>query len=215
MAKKDRLGIRKTREQRSTRVPELGYYLVVTDTEGTERCYFNGLRDSLPESVKGRLVVKVFETETTNLVEKCKEQRKYDPQYRKPWIVFDRDQVKDFDSIIREAEKSGIDVGWSNPCFEIWLYAYYDKMPIIYNSWDCCSKFGALYASKTGIDYDKADENIYSNLIRFGDESKAITIAERSYEQRKESGCKLPSEMWPCTKVHRLIKEIRGKIPTV
>ena len=40
MAKKDRTGNRKTRDQRrNTRVPELGYYLIVTDTEGTESCY--------------------------------------------------------------------------------------------------------------------------------------------------------------------------------
>lgn len=45
MAKKDRQGERRTREQRrNIRVPELGYYIIVTDTEGTERCYFNGLR---------------------------------------------------------------------------------------------------------------------------------------------------------------------------
>ena len=36
MAKGDRIGNRKTREQRRTiKVPELGYYLIVTDTEGT------------------------------------------------------------------------------------------------------------------------------------------------------------------------------------
>lgn len=44
MARNDRTGNRKTREQRKTRrSPELGYYLVVTDTEATERCFFNGL----------------------------------------------------------------------------------------------------------------------------------------------------------------------------
>lgn len=52
MAKKDRKGERKTREQRKNmRVPELGYYIVVTDTEGTERCYFDGLHKELPESI--------------------------------------------------------------------------------------------------------------------------------------------------------------------
>lgn len=43
MAKGDRTGNRKTREQRKMRkAPELGYYLIVTDTEGTERCFFTG-----------------------------------------------------------------------------------------------------------------------------------------------------------------------------
>lgn len=44
MARKDRNGSRKTRDQRSLRrIPVMGYYLVVTDTDATERCYFNGL----------------------------------------------------------------------------------------------------------------------------------------------------------------------------
>ena len=48
MAKSDRTGRRKTRDQRDVRrIPELGYYYIVTDTEATERCYFNGFRNSL------------------------------------------------------------------------------------------------------------------------------------------------------------------------
>ena len=48
MAKKDRTGNRKSREQRKQfKVPELGYYLIVTDTEATERCYFTGLHQAL------------------------------------------------------------------------------------------------------------------------------------------------------------------------
>ncbi len=41
MAKKDRTGNRKTREQRKQfKVPELGYYLIVTDTEATYGALF-------------------------------------------------------------------------------------------------------------------------------------------------------------------------------
>ena len=48
MAKKDRTGNRKPREQKKQfKVPELGYYLIVTDTEATERCFFNGLHQAL------------------------------------------------------------------------------------------------------------------------------------------------------------------------
>lgn len=71
MAKGDRTGNRKTREQRRTiKVPELGYYLIVTDTEGTERCFFAGLHQSLPEEVRNKLVIKVVETKT-RMVASC------------------------------------------------------------------------------------------------------------------------------------------------
>ena len=63
MARKDRTGNRKTREQRKQfKVPELGYYLIVTDTEATERCFFTGLHQALPEDVRNKLVIKYEET---------------------------------------------------------------------------------------------------------------------------------------------------------
>ena len=73
-----------------------------------------------------------------------------DLEYRIPWIVFDRDQVQGFDEIIAKAEREGIQVGWTNPCFEIWMYAYFGSMPVIQNSWTCCSEFGRMYENKTG-----------------------------------------------------------------
>ena len=59
MARKNRNGNRKPREQRSPiKIPELGYYLVVTDTEATERYYFQGLYKELPKEIQSKLVIK-------------------------------------------------------------------------------------------------------------------------------------------------------------
>lgn len=174
MAKKDRTGNRKSREQRKQfKVPELGYYLIVTDTEATERCYFTGLHQALPEDVRNKLVIKVVETKTRTMIDKCLELTAYDAQYRIPWIVFDRDQVQGFDEIIAEAVSKGIQVGWSNPCFEIWMYAYFGAMPAIQDSWTCYSDFGRVYETKTGQKYSKADEQMYGKLCKVGDEEKS------------------------------------------
>lgn len=173
MSKESRSGNSRVRRiSPGTRVPDLGYYVIMTDTEGTERCYFEGLRDSLPSQMKNRLVIKVFQTDTSNLISSVKEEIMYDPQYRCPWIVFDRDQVINFDGIIEEAEKSSINVGWSNPCFEIWLFAYYGKMPTIGESWICCREFGNRFEQKTGCKYDKNDSALYRKLTCDGDEKK-------------------------------------------
>lgn len=197
-------------------VPQLGYYLIVTDTEKTERAYFEGIRDSLPEEIRRRrqLVISVSDTKTKDLVLKCKELHEYDPQYRIPWIVFDRDEVDDFDDIISNAQKEHINVGWSNPCLEIWLYAYFGKMPLISTSWQCCDSFGKIYKSKTGQTYSKSDKDLYKRLIRFGDEKRAIEIAEQKYKEHETDGQKekKPSEKYPCTTVHELVKEIKAKI---
>ena len=109
MGREDRRGKRKSREQsRKRRVPELGYYYIVTDTDQTEKNYLEGLRDSIPEVLKGKIVIKVTKSRTVDLVKICKEGASLYPQYSEPWIVFDRDQVKDFDGIIKNAEQSGI-----------------------------------------------------------------------------------------------------------
>lgn len=61
----DRSGKRKTREQLSKRrVPELGYYFIVTDTKETEQNYMLGLRDSIPKELQGKLVIKVCKWRT-------------------------------------------------------------------------------------------------------------------------------------------------------
>ena len=212
MAKKDRTGNRKTREQRKQfKVPELGYYLIVTDTEATERCFFNGLHQALPEMVRNKLVIKVVETKTRAMIDKCLELTAYEAQYRIPWIVFDRDQVQGFDEIIAEAQKKDIQVGWSNPCFEIWMFAYFGAMPAIQDSWICCSEFGRVYETKIGQKYSKADEKMYGKLCMVGDEEKAIQIAQQKLAQCERDDKKKPSEMCPCTTVHKLVAEIRGK----
>lgn len=213
MAKKDRMGNRKTREQRKQfKVPELGYYLIVTDTEATERCFFTGLHQALPEEIRNKLVIKVVETKTRTMIDKCLELTAYDTQYRIPWIIFDRDQVQGFDDIIAEAEHKGIEAGWSNPCFEIWLYSYFGIMPAIQNSWTCCSEFGLEYERVTGQKYSKSDGNMYEKLCMAGDEEKAIQIAQQKLEQCKREGKTKPSEMCPCTTVHKLVSGIRAKV---
>ena len=212
MAKKDRSGNRKSREKsRRHKVPELGYYLIVTDTEATEICYLEGLRKSLSKDMQDKLIIRVVETKTKEMINKCLELTAYEAQYRIPWIVFDRDQVSDFDEIIEEAKARGIEVGWSNPCFEIWMYAYFGAMPVIYESWKCCSEFGKIYERKTGQEYDKAERSMYDKVCKNGDEEAAIKIAEQKFKQCIREGKTKPSEMCPCTTVHKLVREIRQK----
>lgn len=213
MVRNERTGNRKTREQRKKiRVPELGYYLIITDTEATERYFFKGLYDSLPTELQNKLVIRVLETKTREMIDKCMKLTAYEAQYRMPWIVFDRDQVKDFDEIIREAKAKGIGVGWSNPCFEIWMYAYFGSMPALYESWTCCSEFGKVYENRTGQKYSKADSDMYRRIYMNGNEEEAIKIAQQKMEQCIRDGKAKPLEMCPCTTVHELVGEIKEKV---
>ncbi len=208
-----RAGKRKDRNRRvGVRIPELGYYLIVTDTQETEKNYFEGLRDSIPSDLKEHLVIKVEKAKTVDLVQKALELIERESQYRIPWIVLDRDQVKDFDKIIQTAEKNSVRVEWSNPCFEIWMYAYFGEMPTIMESYICCERFAEKFEKVTRQKYLKNDKNIYQKLISHGDEEKAIQLAERYLKIYVKNGASKPSEMWPASTVQLLVKEIQGKV---
>lgn len=212
MAKADRNGKRKGRDSFRKRIPDLGYYFVVTDTKETEGNYLFALRDSLPKELRGRIVIKVSKAKTDKLVETCKNQASLEPQYGEPWIVFDRDRVMNFDQIIETARREGVNVGWSNPCIEIWFDAYFGKMHSYQDSVICCREFSNTFEKRTGQEYSKSSDQIYSILNRFGDENKAIKIAEARLEQYVRDGVDKPSRMCPCTTVHKLVNEIKNKV---
>ncbi|NLB41475.1 MAG: RloB domain-containing protein [Clostridiales bacterium] len=207
-----RRGARKSRKYRNIRIPDLGYYLIVTDAKETEKNYFEGIKRKIPSNMRDRIVVKIEKTKTVNLVQRALELRSADPQYRKPWIVFDRDQVKEFDEIIKSAVDAEVEVGWSNPCIEIFLISYFDIMPVVCGSVKCCKEFEKIFAQKTAMEYDKSDKNIYEKLCKYGDESKALKLAETKHLQYMRDGKNIPSEMMPCTTVYILVKEINEKL---
>jgi len=61
MARKDRMPKREKRgKRRALKKPEMKYYLIVTDTEATERHYFEGLRRNLPPDAQEKLCIKVY-----------------------------------------------------------------------------------------------------------------------------------------------------------
>ena len=91
------------------------------------------------------------------------------------------------------------------------MFAYYGSMPNIQESWTCCDKFGEQFKTKTGIKYDKADADIYKRITQTGDEEKALKIAEQKHKQCIENDYRIPSQMCPCTTVHELVGEIKGK----
>jgi hypothetical protein len=209
----ERSGRRKTREQfAKRRIPELGYYFIITDANETEQNYMLNLRDSIPKELQGKLVIKVFKAKTIELIDEALSLASLQPQYGEPWIIFDRDQVKDFNQIIAIAEKKGINVGWSNPCFEIWLGAYFGVMPVYSDSISCCNGFEEIYLHTTGQNYKKSDKDIYSKLYRFGDERKAIDLAKQKFLEHLRNGKTKPSDMNPTTTVHVLVEEIKNKI---
>lgn len=213
MANLERNGSRKIRGQLfKQRIPKLGYYFIVTDTKETEQNYMFGLRNSIPPELQGKLVIKVVKTKTKNLVEEALNLASLNPQYGEIWILFDRDQVQNFDEIISEAITKGINIGWTNPCIEEWFCAYFGAMPTYANSVSCCNGFEQIFERNAHQKYVKSDLAIYEKLNRFGNEEKAIRIAAQKMHDHRIQGKYKPSEQIPGTTVHLLVDEIKSKI---
>jgi hypothetical protein len=213
MSKKERSGKIKVRDI-GFRKPDLGYYYIVTDAVETEPNYLNGIKNTLPDRVKGRLVIKVKSSKTYDMVETILNDISKSPIVYDPWIIFDRDQVKEFDQIIDRAEKYRINVGWSNPCIEILFLAYFGKAPSINDQKDCIREFENEYSKKIGKKYLKNNKEIYKELVENGDERLAINIIKGKRYEYLKSDIKKPSKMKGVSMVYRLLEEIGYKVNT-
>lgn len=187
---------------------KLKHYLIVTDGEKTEKNYFEGLRNYLPEEARRKIRLKVIKAKNANkLIEKCHEVQAQNEQFSETWLVFDRDRVPQFDQIIRQASADGIETAWSNACIEVWFSAYFGNPLSVIESTTCCKKFGDIYKKNTSHEYKKSNPDIYKMLYENGDEELAI----RRSENRRKSKTKdnRPSDRVGCTEVDRLVKAIR------
>lgn len=77
---------------------------------------------------------------------------------------------------------------------------------------ECCEKFADTYKKVTEKKYAKSDTQIYQILNQYGNEAKAIKIADAKLKEHINDGLLKPSEMCPCTTLHTLIREIKNKV---
>jgi len=74
-----------------------GAYLIVTDAEKTEKNYFEGIKNIIPDSLKNDLQIKIYSNKPlAKIIDFAAEQRNKDERFRDIWLVFDRDEVKNF-----------------------------------------------------------------------------------------------------------------------
>ena len=210
MKKTNRLN--QKRSERKKVLLKSGAYLIVTDTEKTEKYYFEGIKNIIPDSLKNDLQIKIYSNKAlSKIIDFAAEERNKDERFRDIWLVFDRDEVKNFDRLIEEAKESKMNVGWSNPCFEIWLMSYFQNPKNINDSQKCCETFEKIFKENTGKKYKKSEEKIYNILYENGDENKAIERAREKYHQVREDYSQ-PSKMIGCTTVYKLVEELKKKI---
>ena len=188
-------------------------FLIVCEGEKTEPNYFRAFIERWSEvkevNVKGcgcstcQLII-----EAKKLREKLERERMV--PFDRVWLVFDKDEFKDFNKAIADAKKEGMNCAWSNQAFELWYVLHFqyldtgvDRKQYIEMIEDKVRK-----ASKSKkFKYKKNDEGFYQILQAHGEEEQAIKRARKLRENMGKK--KNYAAHNPRTEVDLLVDELR------
>lgn len=128
--------------------------------------------------------------------------------YSEVWVVFDKDDNQDFDEAIALAKKEGLNVAWSNECFELWLLLHFQDLKSAINRDNYYSKLTNYFKAKN-INNGKYDKNI-NNIFDITSEYVHISIKRSNalLEDYKNANIISPTKMNPGTKVQDLVSEL-------
>lgn len=212
---------REARKQRKHeyKMPKANSFLIVTEGERTESLYFNGLKKLIMQKTGG--MIEVVEvpvidihgkgSSTEKLIE-ITERIVKDATiiYQNIWVVFDKDDFKDFDQAIQHGINKGYKIAWSNQSFEYWLYLhfYYSDSALHRDEWN--KKLNDIFAQYHLGDgsYQKNYEDIYYMVDIADGVNTAIKHAKRRMASFTKGDDK-PSEYDPGTMVYELVQELR------
>lgn len=218
---------KKRREERKKRryeykSPKANSYLIVTEGKCTEPFYFKGMQRQICEKIGGMVdvveipVIDIFGEgcATGTLIEKTDEiVSKANILYQNVWVIFDKDDFRDFDQAIKAGKEKGYKVAWSNQSFEYWIYLHfsYSDAALHRNEWNKkLDEIFGQYQLGSGR-YQKNYENIYDILDSLGGVSAAIKHARSRMKNFDEERDK-PSEYDPGTTVYKLVEELKNYI---
>ncbi len=130
--------------------------------------------------------------------------------YQNIWVVFDKDDFKDFDEAIREGERKGYHIAWSNQSFEYWLYLHFEYCDSALHRDEWCKKLDEIFKQYELGDgtYQKNYENIYELVNSHDGVNTAIKYAKRRMDGFDEEKDK-PSFYDPGTTVYKLVEELK------
>ena len=128
--------------------------------------------------------------------------------YSEVWVVFDKDDNQDFDQAIALAKKEGLNVAWSNECFELWLLLHFQDLKSAIGRDDYYSKLTTHFKNRNinNGNYDKNINNIFDITSEHVD--IAIKRSNTLLEDHKKDNIISPTKMNPGTKVQDLVSEL-------
>ena len=187
---------------------------IIIFTEGicTEKNYFEWLKNKIETQLrKLDLAVIINWTGRSNesLVDYANDQRNAYLEIDEIWLVFDEDTSPNwkFDNAISQAKSFGMNVAYSNECFELWILLHFEFL----NTWIWRDQYYKKLSNNPCLwvkNYEKKWKNIEDIFSRLEDETNtAIKRAEKLLNSEEYDG--LPySQQKPSTTVHLLVQAL-------
>lgn len=147
--------------------------LVVSDGQKTEPYYFGALKEE--PSIRSRFHIKVKPGKGGSAVETVRKAIKkledspnsIQDEFDKIYCIIDvegPDQEGTLQDALREAERAGIEVCLSNPCFEYWFLAHFDRIAREFTTDQIKNELEKNWQKEFKKKYNKNDSDHYSLL---------------------------------------------------
>lgn len=180
---------------------------IYTEGEKTEPNYLGSIKNELRINeidikINGR------GDHTLHLVEWVKEKKDEDKEdvdfETEWWIVFDKDEHKDFNKAINLAQKNNINIAYSNECFELWFILHFEYLQTSLGR----DKFKPKLTKLLGKKYEKNSSDIYE-LIKIK-EKIAICNAKKLEKFHNDQKIISFEKRDPSTTVYKLVERLRA-----
>ena len=214
---KKRKAKRLAERKSGVREPKPDSFLIISEGKETEPNYFRGLAQYINnrygQSVDVRTPIIELQGEgrcTVSLVHLVAQiAARSHMLYSQVWILFDKDDFEDFDEAVNLCKVYGFKAGWSNQSFEYWLYLHFDYLDSALHRSELCSKLDQVFKRYNICDdgYKKNDKLIFEHVSANGGLKRAVRNAKNIDDKYEETIP--PSRRDPCTKVYKLIVELK------
>ena len=201
-----------SRPQRPTRSEKITV-LIVCEGRETEPNYFHQLKQEECVKERFRITVKRGKGGSRQQVAQHAVERKdnANDDYDEVWCVMDVEHPDGLDAM-REAltllEGNQIQPALSNPAFEVWLLAHFEKTGTVFLDGDAvAARLNKHWKQKFSVDYDKADERIYHRLVDLLDQA----IANAKWVREEHHSGKEVIDSNSSTEVDLLVGKLLGK----
>jgi RloB-like protein len=188
-----------SREQRKT-------VLIVCEGGKTEPYYLTDLCKELGIKPKVEIVPgDVAGTHPKTIVKYAKEKQRGN-DFIAVWCIYDRDEHENIHEAHQQAKDNGFEVGFSNPCFELWILLHFENQTAEIDRHQCLRK-----VKKHIPDYEKGMKGVFK-FIRDNQElaqTRSSLFRDEHIKNDKAEG----ERDNPSTTIDRLVNYLKSISP--